>query len=151
MTSHAVTSDVSKLCRGSMSSLFTDPLFSLQRSLSVHMKKETAGDLLTSRARGWGKKTVNVSFSFTCSALILMFQACTLAHACSSIFENNICIHTGYQWRVRPYIAGSKNVALVIGKWKLSIWEYRAYCSDLLECPPNNSLPVCNSQCPKQP
>ena len=110
------------------------------------MKKETAEDLLTSRA-----KEVNVSFSFTCSALILMFQACTLAHAHSSIFENNICIHTGYSWRVRPYIAESKNVALAIGKWKLSIWEYRAYCNDLLECPPNNSLPVCNSQCPKQP
>ena len=146
MTSHAVTSDVSKLCRGSMSSLFTDPLFSLQRSSSVRMKKETAGDLLTSRAR-----EVNVSFSFTCSALILMFQACTLTHARSSIFENNICIHTDYSWRVRPYIAESKNIALAIGKWKLSIWEYRAYCNDLLECPPNNSLPVCNSQCPKQP
>ena len=92
------------------------------------MKKETTGDLLTSRARGWGKKKVDVSFSFTCSTLILMFQACTLAHACSSIFENNICIRTGYSWRVRPYIAESKNLALAIGKWKLSIWEYRAYC-----------------------
>ena len=79
------------------------------------MKKETAGDLLTSRARGWGKKKVNLSFPFMCSALILMFQACTLAHACSSIFENNICIHTGYLWRVKPYIAESKNVALAMG------------------------------------
>ena len=147
MTSHAVTSDVSKLCRGSMSSLFTDPLFSLWRFSSVHMKKETAGDLLT----GWGKKKVDVSYSFTCSTLILMFQACTLSHARSSIFENNICIPTGYSWRVRPYIAESKNVALAIRKWKLGIWEYRAHFNDLLECPPNNSLPVCNSQCPKQP
>ena len=60
-------------------------------------------------------------------------------------------IPTGYSWRVRPYIAESKNVALAIRKWKLGIWEYRAHFNDLLECPPNNSLPVCNSQCPKQP
>ena len=112
-----------------------------------------AGDLVTSSTRGWGwgKEEIDISFSFSCSALVLMLQACTLTHARSYIFENNVCVHTGYSWRVRPYIAESENVALAIGKWKLSIWEYRAYCNDLLECPPNNSLPVCNSQCPKQP
>ena len=79
-----------------------------------------------------------------------MLQARTLMPARSYIFENNVRVHTGYSWRIRPYIAESKNVALAIGKWKLGIWEYRAHCNDLLECPPNNSLPVCNSQCSKQ-
>ena len=110
------------------------------------MKVETAGDLLTSSARGWGwgKEEIDVSFSFSRSVLVLMPQACTLTHARSYIFEN-VCVHTGYSWRVRPYIAESKNVALQLG-----IWEYSAHCNDLLECPPNNSLPVCNSQYPKQ-
>ena len=111
--------------------------------MSSRMKIETAGDLLTSSARGsgCGKEEIDIFF-FSRSALVLMLQACTLMPARSYIFENNVCVRTGYSWRIRPYIAESKNVALAIGKWKLGIWEYRAHCNDLLECPPNNSLPM---------
>ena len=38
----------------SVDSLFTIPLFSLQRSSSARMKIKTAGHLLTASARGWG-------------------------------------------------------------------------------------------------
>ena len=38
----------------SIDSLFTIPLFSLQRSSSARMKIKTAGHLLTVSARGWG-------------------------------------------------------------------------------------------------
>ena len=42
-----------KIIQNRRTSLFTDPLFSLSRSSSKRMKIKTAGDLLTTSARGW--------------------------------------------------------------------------------------------------
>ena len=84
------------------------------------MKIETAGDLLTSSARGsgCGKEEID-GFFFSRSALVLMLQACTLMPARSYIFENNVCVRTGYSWRIRPYIAETKKRCF--GYWEVEI------------------------------
>ena len=58
-------------------SLSTEPLFSLQRSLSVHVKIKTVVDWLTASARGWGwgKEKMGTLQPPSCIP-------CTLLHAC---------------------------------------------------------------------
>ena len=41
------------------SNLFTDPIFSLQRSSKARINRKTAWDLLTANARGWGGRCVS--------------------------------------------------------------------------------------------
>ena len=57
-----------------LSTLFTDPLFSLLDVVKRAYENKTAEDLLIASASGWGKKKIH-SFSFSRSALVLALRA----------------------------------------------------------------------------
>ena len=82
------------------SSLFTDPLFSLQSPSSAGDRIQTAGDLLTASARGqwWGKKNYcYYYFSFSRTALASLgsrVRQCFRKERNEKL--NNVCVRSIY-------------------------------------------------------